>query len=500
MSEHFRTSVTFLDARFHGRGDGGVPEWPPSPLRLLQAIVAANADQLDETGPLERALVWLEEQPPPVIVAPRGEEGSPYSLSVPNNAMDLVAKAWTKGNYFGGGDSNPAKHRTMKVVRPVHLVDGNTVHYLWPLRDALETDLVEILIAAVRRMVSLGWGTDLVVVEGARIDAVAAQALPGQRWSPTDWGAVSTLRVPIGGTLQGLRDRHEVFTGRMGTDGFVPVAPLTAFETVGYRRPNDPVGRPFVAFELRHDDGAFCQYSQRKLIHLAGMTRHLAQEAMRQSPPSGVDDRWVDRYVAGHRSDTSDEHRQLSYLPLPSIGHEHADQVVRRMLIAAPLGDVSWLEHLARRLEGRQLVAERGDEFGTHGPPTLIRIRNDNVVRSYRGPASSWASITPVILPGHDDRKPEKTRKLIEGALAQSGIEQACEFEWSPYSRFRKSFSAHKYGKNKRPQGYFRPDHLLTQTAVHLTLSFEYEVAGPLVLGAGRHCGLGLMAPVLSQS
>jgi len=118
-------------------------------------------------------------------------------------------------------------------------------------------------------------------------------------------------------------------------------------------------------------------------------------------------------------------------------------------------------------------------------------------VRFYTERANTWASVTPVILPGHDDHRPEKTRKLIERALAQSGIEQPCEFEWSAFSRFPKSLSARKYDKNKKLTGYVRPDYLNSQTAVHLTLRFRENVTvpGPLVIGAGRHIGLGLMAP-----
>jgi len=289
----------------------------------------------------------------------------------------------------------------------------------------------------------------------------------------------------------------------MGDEGFVPVPPLTTFKIIGYRRPTDPVGQPCAVFELRHDDGEFCRYSQRKLIHIAGMVRHLAKERMTQSPPLGVGEDWVERYVAGHRPEGETDHRQLSYLPLPSIGHEHADQIVRRVMIAAPLGDERWLEHLTRRLAGQQLIPERGDEFGDAGPPTLVRVHRDNVARFYTRPGSRWASVTPVILPGHDDKKPAKRLKLIRKALHDAGIEQPCEFEWSAFSRFRKSYSAHKYdkrGSDKGKIGYFRPDHLLSQTAVHLTVRFQQPVPGPLTIGAGRHCGFGLMAVIDSRN
>ena len=71
MSDYFCIAVTFLDPRYHGRGDGGVPEWPPSPLRLLQALVAANSDEIGIDPDLDRALAWLEQQEPPLIVAPK---------------------------------------------------------------------------------------------------------------------------------------------------------------------------------------------------------------------------------------------------------------------------------------------------------------------------------------------------------------------------------------------------------------------------------------------
>ena len=38
MSDYLCITVRFLQPYSHGRGDGGEPEWPPSPLRLFQAL------------------------------------------------------------------------------------------------------------------------------------------------------------------------------------------------------------------------------------------------------------------------------------------------------------------------------------------------------------------------------------------------------------------------------------------------------------------------------
>src|SRR5204862_2964891 len=54
-------------------------------------------------------------------------------------------------------------------------------------------------------------------------------------------------------------------------------------------------------------------------------------------------------------------------------------------------------------------------------------------------------------------RRSSDLKALVQRALRQSGIDQPCEFEWSPFSRFPKSYSAHRYRRDKQPQGYFRP-------------------------------------------
>jgi hypothetical protein len=56
----------------------------------------------------------------------------------------------------------------------------------------------------------------------------------------------------------------------------------------------------------------------------------------------------------------------------------------------------------------------------------------------------------------------------------------------------------HKYDRQKRPASYVRPDHLLNLSAVHLPIRFadDRRVPGPLAIGAGRHCGLGIFARV----
>ncbi len=496
MPRHLCISVAFLDPLFHGKGDRGKPEWPPSPLRLFQALLAGSRTgcrNRDWSEDKANAFRWLEQQPAPHIIAPAVTLNAPCLYYVPNNDGD---KKQDRQDRLVG-----------KTAYPHRMLEGHTVHYLWPLDDQQSTMALphaQVLSREARHLLALGWGIDQAVGDGRVLSESEARALSGTRWRPSLGGSNvgSPLRVPATGTFVDLEHVYDSFVRSVNGLQYARPAKPKNFERVHYVPPNSLQQRPRAIFELRHDDGSFCTYSQRKLVHIAGMVRYLAKEAMLASPPRGVGDDWVERYVVGHRDPKATEHRQLSYLPLPSVGHFHADHAVRRVMIVAPVGDDAWLEHLARRLAGSQLNAENGTEFDEKGPPTLVRVYRDKVAACYTRSASAWASVTPVILPGHDDHKPKKTRKLIEAALAQSGIEQPCTFEWSAFSRFRKAHSAHKYGKDGRLQGYIRPDHLLTQTAVHLTLRFHdgsadmnpVAVPGPLAIGAGRHCGLGLFA------
>lgn len=494
-------TVRFLHPAAHGRADRSEPEWPPSPLRLYQALVAAAAarwNEREELGHAVSAFRWLETLTPPEIIAPVAL-ASPRAVIqyVPDNSADNQIPAWKKGNH----DEGPK--RTEKPVRPVHLrgdvlpdppeAAGLPVHYLYRV-NKWDKDIVGILVNAARSISHLGWGMDMVVGDARPAFASEMGVLAGQRYQPSPSGA-TRLRVPVPGTMDALAIRHKSFLGRLGGGIFQPVVALNQFRVTRYRRDDEPVARPCELFELRKSDGGVFSYSHRKFIHVAGMVRHLALECMRRDPPPGVPENWLESFVAGHRNPESNEpHRQLSFVPLPSIGHVHTNTAIRRVLISAPEGCEGWLRHMGLRLVGERLRPTA--ETAIPEPPFLDRPKTRSVSEWYIKPATVWASVTPVILPGHDDHKPAKTRELIERALVQSGVKVPCQFEWQSQPWFPKTLSAHKYDRDKRPTGYIRPSHLLEKTAVHVKLTFSegIEHPGPIVIGAGRHLGFGLMA------
>jgi CRISPR-associated protein Csb2 len=332
--------------------------------------------------------------------------------------------------------------------------------------------------------------------DGELIDDGQIGQFSGVRWFPKS-GTLDNdglLRVPVEGSMADLLRAHQSALNRIEHG-----RPLRAvdkpqiFDHVFYASAEHPLGQPCVVFALRTRGDDSYRYPHAKLVHIAGMTRSAAIKAMKAYPPEdprvGDIAAWIESFVAGHRPDGVEVHKQFSYIPLPSIGYEHSDAMIRRVMIAAPVGHETQLRHLADQLDGKRLKPEGGGE-----EPILERLRPDSVTRRYLAPSRVWASVTPVILPGHDDHKPAKTVKLIQLALSQSGIGEGCEFTWGAAPNFKPCLAAQKYDRDGRRTGCYRPAHLESLTAVHIRLTFQHPVAGPMAIGAGRHCGLGVLA------
>ncbi|MFN4241837.1 MAG: type I-U CRISPR-associated protein Csb2 [Tepidisphaerales bacterium] len=561
MSPRLRITVRFLQPYCHARRDDDTPEWPPSPMRLFQALVNAAAARFNQRQHLTSAadtLAWLESLPAPDILAPDARPAAqPYSLYVPNNAADLVAAAWAKGKF----DASIAEHRAEKVVYPSVLPapptepaspnaspddDPLAVHYLYPLPDTPPADLphhVARLRDIARAVTHLGWGIDLVAADADLLQHPLPASPSHHLFRPVPDARTSSrrLRVPLSGSLNALVQRHTAFLHRLqpGPGGkrlFVPPPPFTRFNTTAYLRDDETtMPRPFVAFRLIDANDDTVAFSQRQLIALAGMVRHLAIHCLTQRPPRNIPQRFrhlspeqfIEQYIAGHAlpapppdhtstpHHTSDPdnpdttpHAQLSYLPLQSVGHRYTNPSVRRVLITTPPDalpdEADLLESLARLLDLQPLRPDPKSPSTFLPPGTrLQRIHpphTDGVCNLYTAPTHRWASTTPLILPGHDDHNPDKTRRLILKSLAHAQIDTPCTFTWSAHSAFPKCLSAHKYTRDphnperKHPTGYRRPDHLAHLSAVHVQLTFDRPVHGPLALGAGRHCGLGVLA------
>ena len=516
MSFFFRITARFLQPLAHGRRDGGEPEWPPSPLRLFQAIVAAAAARWNEHLNLEYAvpaLQWLGQQSRPAIVATGGSPSeNPYRLYVPDNIWDEQGRAWVSGKPL----SKEVKLRTEKDVRPTHL-SGEAVHYLYPLLPEGCPHL-DVLKAAARSVTHLGWGIDMVAADADIITEADAAKLAGHRWRVVPTGGVP-LRVPKAGTLDDLMRKHAAFLGRLSNEGFKPVPPLSCFDVVGYHSPtvaNLPMpARALAAFEIHRtiDDQEKPEYAGkskfrpyhpvRDVARVAGMVRCATASVAKRTGWEPAD---IAARVQGHGEgdsgqSTSDD--RLQFLPLPSLTPVGVGRI-RRVLVVGPPG--CDLAPLRRRLNGEELIDK--DSERAVAMLSGIPASDRNLMRFLR-PARTWSTVTPVILPGYDD--PDGLRAKLKGrntaeeqkhllarldarilALVWKAFHQA---GWTADALTGAEVEYRSVGwlcGLDLAKNYDLPP--LRFPRYHLRVRFAQPVPGPVAVGAGRYRGVGVFA------
>ena len=183
--------VIFTAGHFHGE------EWPPSPARLFQALVAAShqgAHGLIHQAVRDDALRWLEKQEPPSIVAPEAVRQREHLINyVPNNDDGL------------GGDAHV---RTDKGLGAWFFPQSSAVAYQWPISaEADATKQADVVAAMSSLIVCVGRTVDLAYARGQLLEGeVPAKAVQRKRWQPAERDGGRWL-APAAGFLE-LLDRR----------------------------------------------------------------------------------------------------------------------------------------------------------------------------------------------------------------------------------------------------------------------------------------------------
>lgn len=472
-------SVRYLHPLSHGRQSNGKPEWPPSPLRLFQAIVAAASAKCNERTRMEKAipaLLWLENCEIDHIVACEAiESKSPTQFYVPDNSSDLLVPAFKRGEFTAG------PKRSEKVVRPVHL-DGNEVHFVYRLPDSTCPHL-ELIRDAVRSITHVGWGIDVVVADAKLLSKDDVTRLEGTRWATSNSGGVA-LRVPKSGTLDDLVRKHNDSLHRVTGTDFHPVPPLRNYRVERFRRDSDLDSRPYCVFQILKTDasGYRAFTTSTRTRDVAAWIRHAVGEVCKD---------WADvaSFVHGHGANggpngSPKSSIRFQYLPLPTINSAlNRVESIRRVMIVAPVGFQDRIDFIRRRLLGHELRWNGG----VVGILNILAGR-DFVLNQYTKSHRIWTSVTPVILDGFDDRNPVKTEKLLRKALLNAGVVNQIDFEnieldWSPFG----------FRSGVEPVRAFSRPEKLNGTMIHLRLTFNEPRIGPIAIGAGRYRGFGLM-------
>ncbi|MGZ8245826.1 type I-G CRISPR-associated protein Csb2, partial [Methylomagnum sp.] len=477
-------SVRLLDGRYHGVGD-----WPPSPFRLFQALVsAAHLGRAASDGETS-ALRWLEGLPPPVIAAPKATPSKTTTYYVPRNGADA----------FGGNLARAAQARDAKYFRPWLFDAGVPFLYVWGVA-AEEAPHAAHLARLADQLYQFGRGVDMAFALAETVAADEAERWlsqhPGSVHRPTPKGSAHALRCPVAGaSLASLRRRHAAQLVRLRGEKF-RLAPPPTFQTLGYDAPP----QRFV-YELQRGDSApgFAAQPLTDIAALAEQLRDHAAARLRSHHPATVA-----RYLVGREATEADKLLRVRLVPLPSIGHEHTQRDIRRVLVEVPpdcpipAADVAWafagLNLGADPLTGDILRADAAVLVPTDDWTMLGHYGLD--AGAGRG-SRVWRTVTPAALPvarprgGQNGGERAATEAAVahaaRQALRHAGLDGRAEIrrvQRAPFEAKGADAAAFRHGR-------FAADRLF-----HLEIVFDEPVAGPVLVGNGRYLGLGLLHPV----
>ncbi|MEM2251363.1 MAG: type I-U CRISPR-associated protein Csb2 [Candidatus Hadarchaeales archaeon] len=490
MKEYLQISVRFLSPTYCGG------EWPPSPVRLLQALIAAchYGISRDLWQDFQSVLSILQ-KPPNVIIAcePKEKELPELKRYFPTNQFELddaIREIIELGFYPLGThpsylhlppDSRIRQHfYESRDFRPRWLgAEGDrSVHYFWELPENLEKkkEIGEKISEVAKRIVALGWGTDMVIGEGKITTEAEISKLYGSRYILDPTGrAEKTMMAPSEGFL---KEVEEVFDKKwIKYKGRINLRP-TALRQYTYKFEGEVVGpvRQWVGFKLCDPDDreTMKAFSPHRWCEIVGWVRHAVAKAFEKMKTM----EWIRQKVLGH----PEQSEHLHFIPVPSLGSQFADGFIRRIMICwGPEIDLTREE--IKILEDLDLVSESGKK------EAHLRFENERWFERFTQKGRKWESVSPVILHGYDFRRGKfsfkKCQLLILQAFKNSG--------YDPQIINRFIFQKSSFVPNAlHVSCYGVPNHLDKLPRYHISVEFEKSVLGPVVVGRGRFYGLGL--------
>jgi len=460
-----------------------LPEWPPHPDRVFQALVAAWGEgDADAAG--EAALRWLEELPPPQIAVPAAEsvsEGASPKVFVPVN--DITGPK--RGEYNDKAIALlPSQRRRSERYFPSTHVGHATCALIWPDADPAEHQIALTRLCA--QVVRIGHSRSLVRMW--MTDESSAAALMPSFVPSTGTRRSCMLRCAGAGRLTGLL---AAFTAGQRPD----TAPW-----IGYAEP----------IQVSHYHGSFT--AQLTVLRRMGGDRlFLPQTAMWTDALRGTliaaadNDPTIKSLVSGHAADGQAlQHAHAAYLPLAFIGDGHADGHLLGLGIALPWDletkdEYGFYTALAACMKaddhGRQIMTLRAGRAGVahfmiEDRPAPAKALSS---KTWCTSAHRWSTVTPIVL----DRQPPRRHadhdafaaEEIARSCSRQGLPQPVEIAVLPVSACRGAPPTKAFPPLPRRGDAGRRWH------THAVLTFSEKVSGPLILGAGRYRGYGLCRP-----
>ena len=496
MPQSLLIAVRFPGGRYHGQDDGfsGTDGWPPSPGRLFQALVAAAARGANLPPEDAHALKWLEGLDPPRIAAPAARHRRAVKQFVPNNDLDSV----------GGDPARVSEIRVGKQWRPCFFDSDEPILYLWDFESGLAE--AERICATAERMYQLGRGVDMAWACGRVLDPNEAETIleshPGVVRRSTGAGGTSTPRP---GTFYSLVNRYQLKRSRLTTvrsgrksQQLFRQPPKALFGRTGY----DAVPRR-LHFELRLSEGGFAPRPLASVAPLIAGLRDAAAARLQKSLPE--DAALFERLIIGRGAGPADLAQRIRLIPIPSIGAPHTDPSIRRIVVEIPpecpvrADDLKWAFAGLRPCDPCT---------GEVWPGSLVSTDDSQMADRFGRPARVFRSMTPVALSGALRRRidgaaekkaatePELAEQRSAGAVVQALRHAGIQARPSDIIVQREPFQKRGVRADLFADGSRFSKHALW----HVELRFREALRGPLVIGDGRFCGLGLTEPATHRT
>ncbi|MEK7483594.1 MAG: type I-U CRISPR-associated protein Csb2 [Planctomycetota bacterium] len=476
--------TTFLNNRYHGRNEQKNLEWPPSPLRLFQALIAGSHQGvygIINEAVRDRTLQWLENLPPPQI-----------ETAIVKKNKGLI-------NYVPNNDDKLDHVRTAKSMDAIVMMDeAHSVIYRWDFPFTQQNNQNAVVICAMASLVThLGQHQDTICLCGEIKETKDLINNSNMIVFHPQESKDGLFKVPISGTLNACYQRYQAFLNKKPKEDFPIPYRKVVYKPSNFINLNFPIAL-FKLYKIQEEK--FLRFNPCYLREPAGMTRNAMISWLLENPKFQQyygEDR-TSQLICGHESRCSENPHNghhFAFISLPSLNwNNKADGWIRRILVVG-FGckneqDKDLFEDAVKNLNGQILHDNNCEE--TIGRLIQTDEKDDSILRMFIAsndkPRNIWRTVTPIILPGMI-RRGRSTEQLIKRALIQSGIDSSDIDSIATFSGpiVPKTHSSRNY----RVCGY-----LQETPRYHAEVIFKKPViGGPLVIGRGRYSGFGLMMP-----
>ena len=450
------------------------PEWPPQPDRVFSALVSAWAARGEQSSE-HRALEWLEAQGPPAIYAGGHTARTAPDVFVPPNDQRASTAAATYLKIMPR--SRPRQPRRF----PVAYLDDPVMAMAWKAAEPAPERLAA-LDALARDMSCLGHSASL----------VRCRFLTRRTPTMLTHASVPALRQVYPGRLQELRRAHRANPARPMILPGATVLPAPA--------PAPPQEPEWLILEVV--GGVVPD------IRVATLVGRILRRALMSGYRGiGMADQ-IPEVVSGHTPDGQPTRApHLAIVPLAFAGFPHADGRLFGFAL------IPGAQTALREVPGLRAAFEKIAPFD-HGierrvlelkfapPRKPLQLSPAGVVSKrslapepYLRPARVWASVTPIVLDRHLKRYDEaKIRELIAASCSNVGLPQPdpARIQVGKHSGIEGAPPAWPPAGAPPWTAWRVPQPLASRSLTHAVIDFGREVAGPVLLGAGRFTGLGI--------